>query len=56
MLAISGKYQADEKTRQQWLTNVPDYDQPVHEDPPYDRDRSLPEPDLDRSGAPAGRD
>src|SRR5262249_53765051 len=36
------KYYADEQTRQQWMKDWPDYEMPEHEDPPYDRDRRLP--------------
>jgi len=36
------KYYADEKTRRQWIKDWPDYEMPEHEDPPYDRDRHLP--------------
>jgi hypothetical protein len=36
------KYYADEKTRRQWMKDWPDYEMPEHEDPPYDRDRHLP--------------
>jgi len=36
------KYYADEKTRRRWMKDWPDYEMPEHEDPPYDRDRQLP--------------
>jgi hypothetical protein len=37
------KYYADEDARRDWLKDFPDYDIPVHENPPYDRDRDLPQ-------------
>jgi hypothetical protein len=37
------KYYADEETRQQWAKDFPDDVVPAHEDPPYDRDRHLPQ-------------
>ena len=38
------KYYADERYRQQWLADFPDYVMPAHEDPPHDGDRYLPNP------------
>lgn len=37
------KYYADEDTRRQWAKDFPDDILPPHEDPPYDRDRHLPQ-------------
>jgi hypothetical protein len=37
------KYYADEKYREQWATDWPDDHIPEHEDPPFDRDRFLPQ-------------
>ena len=46
------KYYADEDWRRQWHKNWPNDPIPMHEDPPYDRDRLLPKPDY---GSPTGR-
>jgi len=40
------KYYADDASRKQWHQDFPDDPLPVHEDPPYDRDRLLPKPDY----------
>lgn len=37
------KYYADEKTRESWRIDFPDDPIPAREDPPYDRDRHLPQ-------------
>ena len=37
------KYYADEQQRQQWALDWPDDTMPEHEDPPFDRDRHLPQ-------------
>jgi len=38
------KYFADEKWREWWHKDFPDDPMPDHEDPPFDRDRLLPQP------------
>lgn len=38
------KYFAGEKWRQDWMKDFPEYVLPEHVDPPYDRDRFLPQP------------
>src|ERR1043165_3456821 len=40
------KYYADEEHRKQWALDWPDDRMPDHEDPPYDRDRTLPQSPL----------
>jgi len=40
------KYYADDDFRQQWQKDFPSDPIPMHEDPPYDRDRLLPKPDY----------
>ena len=37
------KYYADEEHRKQWALDWPDDPMPQHEDPPFDRDSSLPQ-------------
>lgn len=37
------KYYADEETRRRWLADFPDDEVPPHGEPPYDRDRHLPQ-------------
>lgn len=39
------KYYADEEHRRHWAEDFPEDEIPEHEDPPYDRDRTLPQPD-----------
>ena len=40
------KYYADEEHRRQWALDWPDDPMPEHEDPPFDRDRFLPQSPL----------
>ena len=40
------KYYADEEHRKQWALDWPDDPMPDHENPPYDRDRTLPQSPL----------
>jgi hypothetical protein len=40
------KYYADEEHRRQWAHDWPDDPMPEHEDPPFDRDSSLPQSPL----------
>src|SRR5216684_2320490 len=38
------KYFAEDEYRKQWATDFPDFEMPLHEDPPFDRDEHLPKP------------
>jgi len=40
------RYYADEDHRKQWAEDWPDDPMPAHEDPPFDRDRHLPQSPL----------
>jgi len=44
-MAIYLRYYANEETRQSWAADFPDLAVPPHEEPPYDRDRLLPQRD-----------
>jgi hypothetical protein len=46
-IQLQMKHYADEEWRQQFQKEFPDFVMPEHEDPPYDRDRLLPQPDYD---------
>jgi len=46
------KYYADDDFRRHWQKDFPNDPIPMHEDPPYDRDRLLPQPDY---GPPTGQ-
>jgi len=45
-IQLDMKYYADDEWRRQWQEDFPDFVMPEHEDPPYDRDRLLPQPDY----------
>jgi len=49
-LQLQMKYYADEEWRQHFQKEFPDFVMPEHEDPPYDRDRLLPQPNYDGPG------
>jgi len=46
------KYYADEEWRCDWQKQYPEETLPDHEDPPYDRDRFLPQPDYGSGSEP----
>jgi hypothetical protein len=43
-LLLHLQYYADDDERAWWAQQYPDLEQPAHVDPPYDRDRHLPQP------------
>ena len=45
-IQLQMKYYADDEWRQRFQEDFPDFPMPEHEDPPYDRDRLLPQPDY----------
>jgi hypothetical protein len=45
-IQLQMKYYADEEWRRRWQEDFPDFVMPDHEDPPYDRDRLLPQPEY----------
>jgi hypothetical protein len=49
-IQLQMKYYADEEWRQHFQKEFPDFVMPEHEDPPYDRDRLLPQPNYDGPG------
>jgi len=49
-LQLQMKYYADEEWRRSFQEEFPDFQMPEHEDPPYDRDRLLPQPNYDGPG------
>jgi hypothetical protein len=51
-IQLQMKYYADEEWRRRWQEDFPDFVMPDHEDPPYDRDRFLPQPNYGPSGEP----
>jgi hypothetical protein len=49
-IQLQMKYYADDEWRGQFQEEFPDFQMPEHEDPPYDRDRLLPQPNYDGPG------
>lgn len=48
-IEIGLRYYDSEETRQHWASDFPDLVIPPHEDPPFDRDRLLPQPPHPRA-------
>lgn len=48
-IEIGLRYYDSEETRQRWASDFPDLVIPPHEDPPFDRDRHLPQPPHPRA-------
>ena len=46
--AVYLRYYADKDERRDWVKDFSDWDLPLHEDPPYNRDRLLPRPRHER--------
>jgi len=51
-MQLDMKYYADDDWRRRFQEEFPDFQMPQHEDPPYDRDRLLPQPDYGPPGEP----
>ena len=51
-IQLQMKYYADEEWRRHFQDEFPDFVMPAHEDPPYDRDRLLPQPNYGPPGEP----
>jgi len=49
-IQLDMKYYADDDWRHSFQEEFPDFVMPEHEDPPYDRDRLLPQPNYDGPG------
>jgi hypothetical protein len=52
-LLVYLKYYADEEARRRWAQEWPDDPLPLAEDPPFDRDRHLPQAFIDRESSPS---
>ena len=52
-IQLQMKYYADDEWRQRFQEEFPDFVMPEHEDPPYNRDRLLPQPDYGSGREPS---